>query len=100
MEDQEGDNFEKFLMIDKSDAKNQDGSRKKERVNIHKSQKLMREDDDNDVIDEIGLQIEELTTQILLSSLPNPGNIRSSKKKDVKMRIRCMNAMLMQRQKD
>jgi hypothetical protein len=49
---------------------------------------------------ELDIEIEELTTQLQLSNLPNPGNLRSSKRKDIRMRLRCIQAMLQQRQKD
>lgn len=49
---------------------------------------------------ELDMQIEELTTQLQLSSVPNPGNLRSSKRKDVRMRVRCIQALLQQRAKD
>jgi hypothetical protein len=47
--------------------------------------------------DEIDLMIEDLTTQLMLSSCPNPGNLRSSKRKDIRLRIKCFNALLQQR---
>lgn len=97
MEDE--NDFEKFLY-----GKKEGSSRKNERVNIHKSQSIKKEEgdqnDEKELKDELDLQIEDLSAQIMLSSLPNPGNLRSSKKKDVKMRLRCLNAMLQQRQKD
>ena len=34
------------------------------------------------------------------SGFPDCGNLRSTKKKDVKQRIRCIEAMLKQRQRD
>ncbi|TNV80114.1 hypothetical protein FGO68_gene13387 [Halteria grandinella] len=38
--------------------------------------------------------------QITSFNLPDPGNLRSSKKKDVRLRLKCLNAMLRQREKD
>ena len=31
---------------------------------------------------------------------PDPGNLRTSKKKDVKLRLKCISTMLKQRQRD
>ena len=50
--------------------------------------------------DEMDIAIEELTTQLQLCNLPNPGNLRSSKRKDVKMRVRCIQALFKQRLRD
>ena len=39
--------------------------------------------------EEIDILIEKIADNILALGFPNPGNIKSSKKKDVKQRIKC-----------
>ena len=45
-------------------------------------------------------EIENLSINIEAFGFPECGNLRSTTKKDVKLRIRCFKAMLKQRQKD
>ena len=40
-----------------------------------------------------------LTEQLVLLQFPHPGNLRSNKKKEVKARIRCIQALLKSREK-
>ena len=47
--------------------------------------------------DEMDMAIEKLKTHILTNGFPDPGNLRSSKKKDVRMRIKCIVSLLKQR---
>ena len=50
--------------------------------------------------DELDRQVEAVTEQILLLNLPNPGNLRSHKKKDVRMRLKCLQALLVQKERN
>lgn len=44
--------------------------------------------------------MEELQINIVAFGFPDCGNLRSTKRKDIKMRIKCMQQMLKQRKKD
>eukprot|EP00347_Sterkiella_histriomuscorum_P018424 403345562 len=54
-------------------------------------------DQNEDLIDRA---ITKLKYHLLSFGYPDPGNMRSNKKKDIKLRIKCMAAILKQRQKD
>jgi hypothetical protein len=45
-------------------------------------------------------ELEELQITIESFGFPDCGNLRSTKKKDVRMRMKCFQAMIKQRQKD
>ena len=49
--------------------------------------------------DDLDILIEQVTDYILMNQLPHPGNLRSHKKKDVKLRIKCFQALLLQKEK-
>ena len=44
--------------------------------------------------------VEKIRIHIASFGFPDPGNIRSSKKKDVKLTLKCFSSMLKQRQRD
>ena len=44
--------------------------------------------------DDLDNLVEQVTDQILMNQLPHPGNLRSHKKKDVRARLRCFQALL------
>lgn len=44
--------------------------------------------------EELEVQVHMLQQQLQINSLPSCGNLLTSKKKDVKMRIRCIQALL------
>ena len=48
---------------------------------------------------ELDVLVEQVTDQLLMNQLPHPGNLRSHKKKDIKQRIRCFQALLQQKEK-
>ena len=52
---------------------------------------------DNEQLDKV---MEELQINIVAFGFPDCGNLRSTKRKDIKMRIKCMQQMLKQRKKD
>ncbi len=54
----------------------------------------------NDENDPITRASNKLKFHVTSFGFPDPGNFRSSKKKDIRARIKCMAAMLKQRQKD
>lgn len=43
---------------------------------------------------------EQLSNELMASGFPECGNLRSTKRKDVKQRIKCIQALLKQRHKD
>ena len=49
--------------------------------------------------DNLDILIEQLIDQLLMNQFPHPGNLRSSKKKDIKLRIKCFQAILLQKEK-
>jgi len=50
--------------------------------------------------DELDQIIEKIAFHVVSFGFPHPGNLRSSKKKDTKLRLKCISAMLKQRQRD
>lgn len=53
-----------------------------------------------DTDDPLDRTINKLKFHIMSFGFPDPENLRSSKKRDIRARIKCMAAMLKQRQKD
>ena len=48
--------------------------------------------------DDLDVQIANLTEQLVMLQYPHPGNLRSSKKKEVRARLRCIQHILLQRE--
>ena len=51
-------------------------------------------------LEQLDQVIEQLSMKIQSSGFPDSGNLRSTKRKDVKQRIKCIDSMLRQRKKD
>jgi len=45
-------------------------------------------------------QVAQVTQSLLAAGLSDPGNLKSNKRKDVKMRLRCLHQLLQVREKD
>ena len=59
-----------------------------------------RQDDKLDDIEQMDRTIEQIAMELQTFGFPDCGNLRSTKKKDVKMRIKTFQILLRQRKKD
>lgn len=51
-------------------------------------------------MEQLDQELEDLSINVEAFGFPDCGNLRSTKRKDVRQRIKCLKAMLKQRQKD
>ena len=61
---------------------------------------IQEEEMPNEEDDAIDRAIKKVKFHIMTFGYPDPGNLKSSKRKEIKLRIKCMAAMLKQREKD